>query len=117
MEQLRNRGIDNPEVFASLPTEAIEGAIRWYDSKMRLGQKVGPGLLVSKLKDGGCPGYSEQFRPRAGAFDSHLRWCAKHVPDLSPSIAGGCYDVLRVLLRREPTAAEIRRAVAAREAA
>jgi hypothetical protein len=118
LAELEARGIDNArELMDRAEPPAIQGAIDWWDDRRRREgpKKIRPGLLASVIRGGGKPPVEPvPPEPKRSAFDEHLDWCARHVPDLSPSIAGGCFDVLRVQLGREPTAAEVRARVAER---
>jgi hypothetical protein len=114
--ELELRGIDNAAELVERhgPPERLMGWIGHYD-RQRSRRNVGPGILAAWVRGNGtAPAVAEGPSREAGAFDEHLRWCAKHVPKLSPSLAGGCFDVLRVQLGREPTAAEVRARVAER---
>lgn len=88
MEQLIGRGIDNPErLTAELEASAIEGAIRWYDSQMQLGKKVGSGLLATKLRNGGLDGFGvveQKLKPWWGDTNARAAWVEEHVPDIDP---------------------------------
>lgn len=56
--ELRVRGIFKPErLLALASTDAIAGAIRWYDEQRERSEAISPGVLANAIIDGGMPGY------------------------------------------------------------
>ena len=83
IEDLRLRGVVNPEQFASLGVVTIAATCRWFDDQ---GSRVGPGVLVMELRNGGRRQYDGL---RRSVLDSQREygeqieaWLTAKFPDL-----------------------------------
>jgi hypothetical protein len=80
VESLRVRGISDPERWASLGADAIDGAVRWYDAQ---NGRVNTGVLVSELNAGGKPGWRRAgVNPDDDYAEQVNRWLRTQFPDL-----------------------------------
>src|SRR6185312_17386846 len=69
LNDLRERGVNNPTEFRSLGVDTIRDTIRWFDAQ---GGRVTAGVLVIELRSGGKPGW----RPAVSAGQSATEYAA-----------------------------------------
>lgn len=86
INDLRLRGIANPEQWSALGAEAINGTIRWFDAQ---NGRVGPGVLIRELQAGGKPAWNPSMQHPRSMLDREREygeqvwsWLARHFPDL-----------------------------------
>jgi hypothetical protein len=82
INELRIRGIGEPEQFVSLGADAIIGACHWFDDQRG---RVGLGVLVNELRAGGKPGYDARrssLERQREYGQSIADWLAQKFPDL-----------------------------------
>lgn len=89
LKSLIDRGISNPQQFADLGVEAIEGTCRWFDAQSG---RVGTGVLVHELRAGGKPNWSgpssssgsELLKEQVRYGDEIQAWLCQHFPECGP---------------------------------
>jgi hypothetical protein len=82
LQDLRDRGVHNPEQFASLDAETIEQTLAWFDQQAG---RVGVGVLVQELQAGGRkPAAAKQDLASKEAQYGHevVAWLQAEMPEL-----------------------------------
>jgi hypothetical protein len=95
INELRVRGIGEPEQFVSLGADAIIGACHWFDDQRG---RVGLGVLVNELRAGGKPGYDARrstLEREREYGQSIVDWLGEKFPDLCKvpeRVVAGCRE-------------------------
>lgn len=77
LDELRARGIHNPEQFSHLDADAITRTVAWYDQQ---NGRVGTGVLVAELRAGGKTAAKRKDAGRS--YETLIRsWLNEHFPE------------------------------------
>lgn len=81
LQALSDRGVSNPAEFASLDAQTVERTLAWFDQQ---GDRVGVGVLVRELRNGGrkAPARRDLLGREAQYGRDVCAWIRKHFPDL-----------------------------------
>lgn len=78
LNELRLRGVTNPDEFASLDAAVIRDTVRWFDGQ---GDRVTAGVLVLELRKGGRKPQRSVADEQREYADSIVSWLNQHFPE------------------------------------